>query len=170
MLTKNFYAYIRADFSEKSTAATFTKPDGSKIAVILSSDYPPFKVMNSWAKIITGTGVSFGTGTTPATASDYVLESILGNDKINVSTPSSISFSRYDTYEEYTVTFGVTNITAEAITISEMGLTAMPYSPNSGDNCYALVDRTVLDTPITIPAGQSKQITYTIRFNYGDTV
>ena len=170
MLTKNFYAYIRADFSENTTAATFTKTDGSESTVTLSSDYPPFKVMNNWAKSITGTGVSFGTGTTPATASDYVLESILDDTKINVSTPSSISFSRYDTYEEYTVTFGVTNKTADAITISEMGLTAMPYSPYSGGNYYALVDRTVLDNPITIPAGQSKQITYTIRFNYGNAV
>ena len=166
MLTKNFYAYIRADFSESTTAATFTKTDGSTSTVTLSSDYPPFKVMNNWAKSASSTGVSFGTGTTPATASDYVLESILDYNKINVSTPSSISFSRYDTYEEYTVTFGVTNKTADAITISEMGLTAMPYFTNSGGNYYALVDRTVLDTPVTIPAGQSKQITYTIRFNY----
>ena len=166
MLTKNFYAHIRADFSENTTAATFTKTDGSTSTVVLSSDYPPFKVMNSWAKSASSTGVSFGTGTTPATASDYFLESFLDDNKINVSTPSSISFSRYDTYEEYTVTFGVTNKTADAITISEMGLTAMPYSPYSGGNYYALVDRTVLDAPVTIPAGQSKQITYTIRFNY----
>ena len=166
MLTKNFYAYIRGDVSGSKPAATFTKPDGSESTVALSSDYPPFKVMNNCAKSTTGTGVSFGTGTTPATASDYVLESILDGNKINVSTPSSISFSRYDTYEEYTVTFGVTNKTADAITISEMGLTAMPYSPNNGGNYYALVDRTVLDAPVTIPAGQSKQITYTIRFNY----
>ena len=170
MLTKNFYAYIRADFSESTTAATFTKTDGTISTVTLSSDYPPFKVMNNWAKTITATGVSFGTGTTQSTASDYVLESILGDTQINVSTPSSVSFSRYDTYEEYTVTFGVTNKTAVAITISEMGLTAMPYSPYGGNNHYALVDRTVLDVPVTIPAGQSKQITYTIRFNYGDAV
>ena len=170
MLTKNFYSYIRADFSESTTAATFTKTDGITNTVTLSSDYPPFKVMNTWAKSITATGVSFGTGTTPATASDYVLESILDDKKINVSTPSSISFSRYDTYEEYTVTFGITNKTADAIAISEIGLTAMPYSPYNGNNVFALVDRTVLETPITIPAGQSKQITYTIRFNYGDAV
>lgn len=167
MLTKNFYAYIKASFSGSNSVATFTKTDGTTGTVSTSADYPPFKVMNKWAKSITGTGVSFGTGTTPATASDYVLESILDDNKINVSTPSSISFSRYDTYEEYTVTFGVTNKTADAITISEMGLTAVPYSPHSGNNFFALVDRTVLDAPITIPAGQSKQITYTIRFNYG---
>ena len=165
MLTKNFYAYIRADFSESNTAATFTKTDGSKSTVALSSDYPPFKVMNNWAKSITGTGVSFGTGTTPATASDYALENILDSVKISVANSSAVSFSQGDTYDEYIVTFGITNKTAAAITISEVGLTAAPYC-DSSTNHYALVDRTVLDTPVTIPAGQSKQITYTIRFNY----
>ena len=164
MLTKNFYSYMRAALQK--TSAEFTKTDGNTSTAKITGDSPPFYVMVYWSKALDKVGVSFGTGTTPATMSDYVLESILDGNKINVSTPSSISFSRYDTYEEYTVTFGVTNKTADAITISEMGLTAMPYCPNSGDNYYALVDRTVLDAPVTIPAGQSKQITYTIRFNY----
>ena len=147
--------------------ATFTTTNGTTSTVTANANYPPFKVMNGWSKSATITGVSFGTGTTPATVSDYFLESILGDTQISVSAPSSISFNKLDTYEEYTVTFGVTNKTADAIAISEIGLTAMPYSPYSGNNQYALVDRTVLDTPVTIPAGQSKQITYTIRFNYG---
>lgn len=166
MLTKNFYAYIKSKFSGSDTVATFTTTEGTTSTVTADANYPPFKVMNTWSKSATMTGVSFGTGTTPATVSDYFLESILGDTQISVSTPSSVSFNKLDTYEEYTVTFGVTNKTADAITISEMGLTAMPFSPYSGDNIYALVDRTVLETPITIPAGQSKQITYTIRFNY----
>ena len=168
MLTKNFYAYIRADFSESNTAATFTKTDGSKNRFALDGDSPPFKVMNNWAKSTTEVGVSFGTGTTPATASDYALESILGDTQISVAAPNAVSYSQADTYEEYSVTFGITNKTTEAITISEVGLTAAPVIGNPDK--YALVDRTVLDTPITIPAGQSKQITYTIRFNYGDAV
>ena len=164
MLTKNFYSYIKV--SLQKTAAQFTKTDGttSEMSHIPAAGYPPLVAMRNWAWSKNQYGVSFGTGTTPATTSDYVLESILGNNKINVSTPSSISFSRYDTYEEYTVTFGVTNKTADAITISEAGLTA---ALDSSDG-YNLVDRTVLDIPITIPAGQPKQITYTIRFNYGD--
>ena len=167
MLTKNFYSFMRLVF-QKATS-TFTLTDGSVSTISSTTNsQPPFEIMKNWANAVNATGVSFGTGTTPATASDYFLESILGNNKINVSTPSSISFSRYDTYEEYTVTFGVTNKTAEAITISEVGLTAVPYSYSTAS--YALVDRTVLDAPVTIPAGQSKQITYTIRFNYGDAV
>ena len=161
MLTKNFYSYMKISFTADDAAATFTMTNGTTESSLLYVKKPPFKVMNNWAKSSTGVGVSFGTGTTPATASDYVLESILGDTQINVSVPSGISFNKFDTYEEYTVTFGVTNITSEVITISEVGLTV----PISGAS-YALVDRTVLDAPVTIPAGQSKQITYTIRFNY----
>ena len=169
MLTKNFYAYIRGSFSGNNTSATFTLTDGSKSTFALSSDTPPFNTMNVWADGTTNKkGVSFGTGTTPATASDYSLESMLSSTQISVATPSSVSFSKADTYEEYSVTFGVTNKTDKAITISEVGLTAIPYRYIGNTNIfrYALVDRTVLDTPVTIPAGQSKQITYTIRFNY----
>lgn len=167
MLTKNFYSYMRAALQK--TSATFTLKDGSEKTTALSNDNPPFTVMNKGANQSASTGVSFGTGTTPATSSDYVLESILGSTQISVSAPSAVSFSRFDTHDEYSVTFGITNKTAEAITITEVGLTALPTDANvMGVYSYVLVDRTVLDTPVTIPAGQSKQITYTIRFNYGD--
>lgn len=165
MLTKNFYSFIRAAFQKVSTE--FTTTEGTaKQSSFINTPSPPFEVMNKWATETGATGVSFGTGTTPATASDYWLESILTASQISVATPSAVSFSRLDTYDEYSVTFGVTNNTSADITISEVGLTAMPASAG-GTACYTLVDRTVLDAPITIPAGQSKQITYTIRFNYG---
>ena len=160
MLTKNFYSYMRAILQK--TSATFTRTNGTTDAYSSTNDSPPFTVMNAWATEAEATGVSFGTGTTPSTASDYFLKNILGDTQISVSVPSAVSFSRFDNYDEYSVTFGVTNITAEAITISEVGLTAKPQS----NPYYVLVDRTVLDAPVTIPAGQSKQITYTIRFNY----
>ena len=170
MLTKNFYSYMRAAFKNKS--AKFTKTDGTTETISLTSDSPPFVIMQYWTASVNMGGVSFGTGTTPADISDYYLESILDPKKIGVATPSEVSFSQFDTHEEHSVTFGITNKTAEAITISEVGLTAVPYYSSSGNSTRkcVLVDRTVLDTPVTIPAGQSKQITYTIRVNYGDTV
>lgn len=169
MLTKNFYSFIRSALSASGTSAKFRVVDGSEYtASFTTSDYPPFSVMHKWRSTSGSTGVSFGTGTTPATASDFALESELGSSEISVSTPSAVSFSRGDTYDEYSVTFGITNKTNAAIIISEIGLTS-GLSNYSGVK-YTLVDRTVLDNPITIPAGQSKQITYTIRFNYGDAV
>ena len=160
MLTKNFYEYMRAAFQK--TSGTFVKTDGTTKSVSLVDDRPPFKYMNTFTV--------FGTGTTAATASDYNLESRLTSTQISIATPSEVSFSQGDTYHEYSVSFGVTNITSETITISEVGLLAAPYYASGSTTVYTLVDRTVLDTPVTIPAGQSKQITYTIRFNYGDAV
>ena len=168
MLTKNFYSYMGAAL--KQTSITYTMTTGDTVTTPFAKQKAPFAAMNVWAKSAKNYGASFGTGTTPATASDYCLESILGTTQIDVSTPSAVSYSRGDTYDEYSVTFGITNITSEAITISEVGLIAMPYYDGTTSNKYTLVDRTVLDTPTTIPAGQSKQITYTIRFNYGDAV
>ena len=164
MLTKNFYSFIRAAFQKVS--AEFTTTGGTaKQSGFISTPDPPFVVMNKWTTQTGATGVSFGTGTTPATVSDYWLESLLDSAQIKVATPSAVSFSRFDAYDEYSVTFGVTNKTSNDITISEVGLTAMPASAGS-TMCYVLVDHTVLETPVTIPANQSKQITYTIRFNY----
>ena len=147
----------------QDTTANFTLKNGSlqPSVVVYSSHKPPFAVMNKHAVNPNDSGVSFGIGTTPAAVSDYCLESILGDTQISVTVPSAVSFSRGNTYEEYSVTFGVTNKTADAITISEVGLIAAPQTAYP-----VLVDRTVLDAPVTIPAGQSKQITYTIRFNY----
>ena len=162
MLTKNFYSYIKAALQRASADFTLTDGSTTQSDSISNSGKIPLKTMNAWARGNSSNGVGFGTGTTPASASDYKLESFLTHQKISVANPSQVSFNKFDTYEEYTVTFGVTNITAEAITISEVGLMA---TLDSSAGCN-LVDRTVLDVPVTIPAGQSKQITYTIRFNY----
>ena len=164
MLIKNFYSYMRAAFSAAGKEIPFVKTDGTTANLRYSNSYAPFAVMNKWSVNNNGFGVSFGTGTTPATMSDYSIESCLNSTKINVSTPSAVSYSRGDTFDEYSVSFGVTNITAEAITISEVGLTV---GVTSGTPEYmVLVDRTVLDAPVTIPAHETKHIAYTIRFNY----
>ena len=167
MLTKNFYSYMRGVLQK--TSAAFTKTDGNTSTANISGDSPPFHTMVYWSKALNKIGVSFGTGTTPSTVSDYFLESILGDTQISVTVPSAVTFSRGDTFDEYSASFGVTNITGAAITISEVGLIANPLyggSPTSSSNVYALVDRTVLDSPVTIQPNETKHIAYTIRFNY----
>ena len=164
MLTKNFYSYMNAAFSAAGKETTFVKTDGTTAKLRYSNSCTPFAVMNKWGVNNTGYGVSFGAGTTPATISDYVIESILGGNQISVSAPSAVSFSRGDTFDMYSVSLGVTNKTAEAITISEVGLIV---GVTSGSSSYTvLVDRTLLDVPFTIPAHETKHIAYTIRSNY----
>ena len=168
MLTKNFYSYMRAAFSAAGKFISFVKTDGTTTNLRYSNNFAPFAVMNKWSVNNNGFGVSFGTGTTPATMSDYSIESDLGGTQISVSYPDSVSYSRDNTFDMYSVGFGITNKTSDAITISEVGLI---IGTTSGSSEYAvLVDRTVLDAPVTIPPHETKHIAYTIRFNYGDAV
>ena len=56
------------------------------------------------------------------------------------------------------------NTSGADITICEIGKIGRFYSGSK--NYHVLVDRTVLDTPITIPAGETKVLSHSIRINY----
>ena len=64
-----------------------------------------------------------------------------------------------------TALYTITNTGSSAFTIGELGLIAATYT-NVSTNSKCLVERTVLDTPVTIPAGGIGQVEYTITFNY----
>ena len=102
------------------------------------------------------TYIKCGTGTTEATENDYQLEA----DATGLTCDSvATAISANDT-KTYTATFS--NSTANAITVAEMGFFCCSYTGNYYDNF--LLDHIILDTPITIPAGESKPITYEIGF------
>ena len=163
MLTKNFYALMRVAIGKINSTVTSIKNS----AVTASFDTNWYGILCDMNKYGTSGHqyVRFGNGTSPATVNDYKLESQIDSD-ITVANPSAVTTEQTDSYISWTVTFGVSASVEK--TISEIGLISEVYTPSG--NITTLVDRTVLDTPITIPAGQSKQITYTIRFNYGDAV
>lgn len=177
MLTKNFYSYMRKKFCAATNGSSvygkFTNLSGVVEEKQSSKDDAgPIQNMNICnAKAAEGVGVYFGSGTTPATPDDYKLENPIATG-LSVVAPAGVSFTRGDGYDEYSVTFGVT-ASADQVIITEIGLKSCSYTyiasgTQANTYNYALFDRTVLDEPITIPAGQSKQVTYTIRFNYGD--
>lgn len=163
MLTKNFYALMRIALGkiksemiiDANTMQTVEFPSTG------SSWYGVFPSMCKYKNTSTHQYVEFGNGTTPATVNDYKLESEITTG-ISVSSQDVTTTEQTDSYILWTATFGVK--ASVETTISEIGLFSHVYTTSG--NLTALVDRTVLDTPITIPAGQSKQITYTIRFNY----
>ena len=164
MLTKNFYALMRAALGKISSEATGLDSTTITIPFSNSNWYGAFGLMSGYD----ANGeqyVRFGNGTTPATVNDYKLESQIDSG-ITVANPSAPTTEYTDNYISWTATFGVS--ASVETTISEIGLISRVY--RSSGVTTTLVDRTVLDTPVTIPAGQSKQITYTIRFNYGDAV
>ena len=102
--------------------------------------------------------MTVGTGTTEATQSDYNLE--IPNENITISAAAQGTKGDY-TGKVYT--FTLYNPTSDDITITEIGLIGI-LTKWSNTTDHILFDRTVLDTPITIPAGESKPITYEIGF------
>lgn len=115
-------------------------------------------------------GVVFGTGTTAPTENDYKLS----GDAIAGLSNSNITMNEEATYDDsgaaITVVYTISNTTGAEITIGEVGLLDTLKTKES--SVYAekyhtiLWERTVLGSPVTIPAGGVGQVTYTIRMNY----
>lgn len=110
-------------------------------------------------------GISVGSGDAAATASDYELES-----QITAGLQASI-VQTLDTdasgnpFIQFDMT--ITNNAANAVTISEIGyrqnLRGATAIGGTGSNRACLLDRTVLDTPVTIAAGGIGVIRYTLK-------
>lgn len=169
---------MRVQLSENKTVAHFISVLGKIFNVYPQNAVSPFAAMKSAGVSIqteetqtkSMTGVRFGSDDTPPTVNDYKLGSQITSG-LSFTNPAQITYTLSNTYSEYAATYGVTNTSEGTIVVKEIGLFSQPSTTSLEGTqigyIAALVDRTVLDQPITIPAGQSKQITYTIRFNYG---
>ena len=169
MFVNNWYKMLKSAVMYNSP--TIVKPDGATQSV---TTYDNFKCINigydgtndrgevrlaNVLKNITATtskkngGVAFGNGTSVPSMDDYTLSGSL----VTAFTASALMSKTGNTI---TVTY---TLTAEAdITISEIGLFSLYYS---GDRYPFLVERTLLDAPVTIPAGGVGQVVYTITYN-----
>lgn len=107
-------------------------------------------------------GVIFGTGNEPPTVDDYKLSG-------EIVTGFDCSISLIKTYDDSGTKieglYTITNASADPITIGEVAM--LVALGNSTAQSYAgLVERTALETPITIEPGGVGQVTYTIEFKY----
>ena len=107
-------------------------------------------------------GVWFGDGTVSPTLDDFNLS---GNHISTISASNVPSVTGDDAGGILSITYTLTNTGSADVTIGEVGLFNFWYYTTSSYTAF-LVDRTVLDTPVTIPAGGIGQVTYTIRMNY----
>ena len=148
---------------------TLTNTSGEKSFTI----FPTSKFANSFASGLMGGAkpgytyggdgqafVVLGTGNEPPALSDYKL-----SGDIVTGFGSTVSFSGEnagdETYSQGTAVMTITNNNETDITIGEVGIVYQIGSRSS-----VLFERTVLESPITIPAGGVGQVTYTIRMNY----
>ena len=173
MITKNFYVLLAAGITYDSERKHFplTGWDGSTTAYYWWYNHGPQIFIKTAMQTVAAsaprattsfTQVMFGTGDTPPTINDYNLS---GNFITGlVATKATTNLINSDSFS-ITTRYTLTNTGAEAVTIKEVGLgQSFNYYGSSENSC--LIDRTVLDTPVTIPAGGVGQVEYTITFNY----
>lgn len=175
MLTKNAKKIILNYIMNSSETGTdYPNPSTTEITLTnISGDnkttsltyYSVHSFINSLNNIKTDptqdsiTFIRVGTGTTEPTEDDYKLENYatgLTRDSVVTAIGSN------DSKKIYTATFS--NTTDADITVTEIGFFTNCYYRSGSDNDNFLLDRIVLDTPITIPAGESKAITYELGF------
>lgn len=105
-------------------------------------------------------GVYFGTGSTAPTVNDYVIDYIEHNDTINKVSGRSYNDENGDTY--FDIIYSYKNNNANEITIREFGI----FSGTQTVDRNFLIYRDVLDTPVTIAPGETKNIKLTIKMSW----
>ena len=103
-----------------------------------------------------GAGVYFGTGAVAPSFDDYTFSGDIIHTAQATTTVNTVNL---DNGKSITGIYTITNTGVEEITIREVGLVW------ASSTYRILLERTVLDTPVTIPAGGIGQVEYTITFN-----
>lgn len=169
MFTKNFKKlmslYLLNGYESRSgeytyrISTTLTALDGTVITTEESTtSYERYSLAYALSDILSTEAKNMraylviGTGTGTVSDDNYRLfESTSDCTCVSASSNTSANFNKI-----YTATFQ--NNTSADITITETGIVAKPYLHNNFFE--VLLDHTLLDTPVIIPAGESRTITY----------
>lgn len=173
MLTKNGKAAIAVWMTAfSSTVARFPVKSTTNVtwyAGYRNSAWPEGAYTSLITSAVTN-GVVVGSGDTPVTEDDYELDSM-----ITSGITGSVSILRTETSNSVSAKLAVTiqNSGNESVTIREIGLiqpvgVANTKGNNTSTQYPCLVERTVLDTPVVIDAGDYETIEYTITVGVGD--
>ena len=127
--------------------------------------FPGVGAITSYVEATSIQGIMAGTGTTPPTEDDYSLESPLLSGASKTLTPVFSLDANGNPIVSVDIT--IPNTGDSPITVSEIGyIVNVRCSATSGgssaSNKRILLDRTLLSSPVTIPAGSSATITYTL--------
>ena len=137
-----------------------TYPSNNNIAYAVTN-CAPINGLNKWISNgipgSWGCGVIFGDGNTSPTENDYFLS---GNPINTLSVTPAVTTSTENDKIIVKGIFTITNTSDSEVTIREVGVFGSVYNGNS--IIAILTDRTVLDTPLTIPAGGIGQVVYKV--------
>lgn len=169
MFTNN-YMILQKSFFEGDNAPKLTDENGSsKTAYLyLQNAFANIAFGKNMAAVsLSGGGVRFGSGSTPATKSDYCLASPI-TAGLSFTNGSLIWDTSVPGKYVAKVSHIVTNTSGAEINIYEIGLFGTCHANTTASSPVyfrALFERTVLTEPITIAPGESKMVTYKITFN-----
>ena len=167
MLTNNFWKCIQSMYARKKVSTMdFVGTDGK----VFNGATGNYRVSFTWIEDVptvqtnkTSRGIRFGDSDEAPSADDYWLKgNIISGFTYTVTTI-------WDADGQGHLLFTITNTSSNAFTIKEVAwvspITSYWNNNSSSAGGVAMLDRTVLDTPVTIPAGGVGQVEYTITFN-----
>ena len=173
MITNNFkkvMQYIMGDpFNKIGLPITFKSTDGNNITMdyLSNSNYAYVQTMTSLGYLMSNFykssvqnrydyfGVYFGDNGTTANEDDYMIRGTVLNNKIDLV--KVLSHSIVDDTLNITAAYTIKNTSSESISIKEIGLIGRCSS-----SFTLLLDRTLLDEPLTLATGETGEITYTM--------
>ena len=129
----------------------------------------PFGAVTSFTLNATAAGISIGTGSTPAAEDDYNLEETITSGVNVVITGTSYGVeSPWFPFVKFDLT--ITNTGENPLVVTEVGykqrlLTTKVIGSTSRASTVLLLDRCVLDTPVTIAPGDAGIVTYRLQTN-----
>ena len=174
MVTKNYYRYLAYMFSN-NTSISVKNYSGNNSAISRTdnyihwtllwggsgdNDYTP-RMKHIRTSLSGKPGVILGNGDTAPTSDDYKLA---GEIITGFTYSGTLQQVVSDTAVTAKAIYTITNTSDTEITIKEIGLIGHAINGSSAQYKF-LLERTVLDTPVTIPAGGIGQVEYTITFN-----
>lgn len=169
MILKNWYNVLKAYRAQQNIIDAITTIYGGKEKASYYSDrdvIPTLTLRPTGGLYTSSSGASYswicvGSGTTPATVDDYKLENLI------TSGLSGLLSMSVDEDKDATYILTLTNTSGSDITIGEVGMLCPYFQTNSNSfRELALMERTVLDSPFTIPAGGVGVLNYAIKVNY----
>lgn len=173
MFTRNWYNHIANVISYNTllnyktvTGVEYKATSGPQMEIGSTSTNTIGPHMGNPQNSFNGSGgVVFGTGTTAPTVEDYKLS---GDLITNLSALANVTVEGDDNGVTITAIYTITNTGADSFTIGEVGIVTnlhYNYFSSNSDSFKGLIERTVLDSPVTIEADGVGQVTYTIRIN-----
>lgn len=173
MLTRNYWQFFNSMMGRlngSSPTLTLTLPDGTTLSdTVFGATAKPFTLLGAICMPYSNTnyGKSYGTwygkGRTPATIEDYKLEEPITDGSITI-TGGKNAYTTAINGDHVCVAAAhlVTNNTGADITVTEIG----SFGCFTSGGKPIMMDHTVLETPIIIPARNTITIEYVIKFPF----